>query len=105
MRIALVGHACSPVRGSEPGVTWNWAAELSSQHDVTLFTHPFFRDEVEAELQRNPRERLKLEWVTLEGGFDPWKPPGERGIRWHYSLWLRKSLKAVRDRHQASPFD
>ena len=71
-RIALIGHACSPVLGSEPGFVWNWASRLCKVHDVTVFAHPVFRDHVEAELAARPLENLRFVWVQLEG-------PGTRG--------------------------
>lgn len=106
MRVALVGHACSPLRGSEPGVTWNWAAQLSRFHDVTLFAFPENRDDVEAELRERPRERLKIEWVTLGKWPDPWKPKrGLRGIRPHYVMWQRAAFAKVREFQEKNAFD
>lgn len=37
--ILLSAYACSPLWGSEPGVGWQWALELSKRHDVTVITH------------------------------------------------------------------
>ena len=103
-RVALIGHACSPIMGSEPGFTWNWAAHLSDRHDVTVFAHPVFRDAVEAELQQRPREHLRFVWVTLDR-FDPWDDArGERGIRLHYNLWQRKLLKVLRQTLTSTTF-
>jgi glycosyltransferase involved in cell wall biosynthesis len=104
-RIALIGHACSPVMGSEPGFTWNWAVNLSERHDVTVFAHPVFRDAVEAELRERPRESLRFVWVTLDR-FDPWDDKrGERGVRLHYNLWQRKLLKVLRKTLKTTSFD
>jgi glycosyltransferase involved in cell wall biosynthesis len=104
-RVALIGHACSPIMGSEPGFTWNWAANLSDQHDVTVFAHPVFRDAVEGELRERPREHLRFVWITLDR-FDPWDDNrGERGIRLHYNLWQRKLLKVLRQTLASNTFD
>ncbi len=106
MRVALVGHGCSPKRGSEPGVTWNWAAQLSRFHDVTLISFPENREDVEEELAQRPRERLKVEWVTLDKRIDPWRTErGPRGIRAHYLMWQHPSFKRVRELNQRTPFD
>lgn len=43
MNILLIGHACSPGLGSEPGFTWNWAQQLSIHHPVWVVAHPQFR--------------------------------------------------------------
>ncbi len=106
MRIALVGHACSPILGSEPGITWNWAASLAKLHDVTLFAHPQYRAAVDAELAQRPIERLKLEWIDTTSRFDPWKPQkSERGIRIHYRLWQSTALRVLRGFAEKKPFD
>ncbi len=34
MRILISAYACAPGRGSEPGVGWNWAAQVSRSHEV-----------------------------------------------------------------------
>ena len=58
MKVLLVGHACGPDRGSEPGLTWNWALSLSRHHQVHVLTHPQLRPEIEGtDLEGRP---LKL---------------------------------------------
>lgn len=95
--VFLVGHAISPNRGSEPGNTWNWAWELSRYTNVDVFAYPQYRNEVEAFILKHPRQNLRFNWVTLDG-FDPWRPEkGERGIRFHYVLWLRKVYKIIKN--------
>lgn len=48
MRILLSAFGCSPSMGSEPGVGWRWAQELSASNDVIVVTHPFFEEEIRA---------------------------------------------------------
>jgi glycosyltransferase involved in cell wall biosynthesis len=106
MRIALVGHACSPILGSEPGITWNWAASLARLHDVTLFAHPQYRAAVDAELAQRPIERLKLHWVETNSPLDPWKPQrSERGIRIHYRMWQSAVLRVLKKLQAKSNFE
>lgn len=92
MKVYLVGHPISPIRGSEPGNTWNWAWELSKYIDVTVLAHPHYRYEVESYLKENPNPRLKIYWIDLNTTLDPWKwkTGSEKGIRLHYILWLFK---------------
>jgi glycosyltransferase involved in cell wall biosynthesis len=90
MRILVIGHACSPIRGSEPGITWNHCWHLAAENDVWLITHPQWRDEVEAALKSTPNPRLRVVWVNLPAWMDPWNPArGERGLKWHYIMWQR----------------
>lgn len=102
MKILLIGHSCSPVHGSEPGITWNWAWELAALHEVHLICHPEHRVAVEQFLTSHPRPSLKIHWVELPRGIDPWKPQGKRRwIRVHYLLWqhiaLREALRLNRE--------
>jgi hypothetical protein len=45
LRVLLVGHACAPDVGSEPGLTWNWARHLAEHHEVCVVAHPHWRVE------------------------------------------------------------
>jgi hypothetical protein len=90
-RVILVGHALSPYKASQPGLTWNWAWCLSHHLPVDLVAFPQYREEVEAFLAQHPNPRLRVHWVTLSG-WDPWNPTrGERGIRIYYTSRLGKA--------------
>jgi glycosyltransferase involved in cell wall biosynthesis len=106
MRIALIGHACAPDIGSEPGITWNWATALGREHEVTLLTHPHFRAGIEAGLARFPSPGLTVQYVAPHSRFDRWRPDesGERGIRFHYLLWQRAVLDRLMEREQYRNF-
>jgi glycosyltransferase involved in cell wall biosynthesis len=107
MRILLVGHGCSPVRGSEQSFTWNWAWHLSKFYQVWVMAHPHARCEVEKYLSANPNPCLRFVWVTLPAWYDPWKPETGRGIRLrlHYLLWQREILRRARELHREVQFD
>lgn len=106
MRVLLVGHACCPDLGSEPGLTWNWARHLAELHDITLLAHPLYRDRVEAALGTERSAGLEVRWVDLPARVDPWKGRSdERWIRLHYLLWQRAALREAHRQHAARPFD
>jgi glycosyltransferase involved in cell wall biosynthesis len=106
LRVALVGHLCSPTEGSEPGLTWNWAKHLSRHVDVCLFSFPRYRQQVEAHLALEPCEGLSIEWVDTAGLKDPWRPEeSERGVRAHYRLWQRRVAERVEVLRRQRPFD
>src|SRR5450755_3012022 len=94
MNILLIGHACGPGLGSEPGNTWNWAQFLSIKHRVWVITYPEHKTDVEAYLAQNPNPNLCFVWVTTNHPLDRWSPErGERGIRIHYMFWLSEAYK------------
>jgi glycosyltransferase involved in cell wall biosynthesis len=106
MRVLLVGHACGPDLGSEPGFTWNWAWHLAEHHQVWVLSHPERRARVERFLAEQPQPNLKFIWVAPDERWDPWRPErGERGIHLHYMLWQRKAFNTARRLHQEHHFD
>ena len=106
MKILLVGHACGPDRGSEPGVTWNMAWQLSLAHEVWVITDPQFRDDIERYLEWRPNPNLHFVWVGLSPRWDPRRTPGsDKGIRLHYLFWQRAVLREARQLHRVQNFD
>lgn len=98
MRVLLVGHACSPRRGSELAGTWNWAWHLSQTHEVWVMTHPQEQEAIEGFLASRPNKNLHFVWATLPSWLDPWDPKDDnQNVRFHYPLWQRFALrKAIR---------
>jgi glycosyltransferase involved in cell wall biosynthesis len=66
MKILLSAFAFSPLLGSECGVGWHWALSMAKHHDVTVLTHEWFRNDVEAELARHPVPRLRAVYFHVE---------------------------------------
>lgn len=49
MKVLLSAYSCDPFRGSEPGVGWNWAAEIARRgHSVHVITRAEHRDAIAA---------------------------------------------------------
>ncbi len=106
MKVLLIGHACGPGLGSEPGNTWEFASRLSAHHQVWLIAHPEHRDRVEKLLAERPHPNFRIAWVTTRTRFDPWKPEkGESGIRLHYVFWLREAYREAQRLHREIAFD
>ncbi|WP_146214742.1 glycosyltransferase family 4 protein [Azospirillum thermophilum] len=106
LKVLIVGHACCPGVGSEPGLTWNWATSLAEHHDVWLVAHPAHRDRVEAALADRPVPGLSVHWVELGPSWDPWdRSRGERGIHLHYLLWQHAAFRESARLHGRVRFD
>jgi glycosyltransferase involved in cell wall biosynthesis len=109
MKVLLVGHACGPDRGSEPGLTWNWALSLSRRHQIYVLTHPQFRPEIEAYMSKHPNANLEFCWVNLPtwpSWIDPWRPAqNNRGIRLHYLVWQWLAYREATRMHERHNFD
>jgi len=82
----MSAYACEPNKGSEPGVGWNWAREMSRWHDVWLLTRANNQPTIEAALR--PGDSANLHWVYFD--LPPWArfwKKGGRGIQAYYYLW------------------
>ncbi len=107
MKILIVGHACAPGLGSEPGFTWNWAWQMSRSHQVWVIAHPEYKDRVDSFLASNPNDRLQFIWVVPKSRFDYWKPGSnqEKGIRLHYWLWMKAAYDQAAILHNQVHFN
>lgn len=87
MRVLISAYACEPNKGSEPGVGWNWVAELTDQgHCVWVITRSNNRSAIDTALAEHPRPNLQVRYVDLPKDLSRWKK-GRRGIHLYYLLW------------------
>ncbi|HZF67019.1 MAG TPA: glycosyltransferase family 4 protein [Gemmatirosa sp.] len=103
-RILVAAYACSPGRGSEPGVGWHVARAAAERAEVWVLTMPDNRAAIEAELARAPHARLHPVYWDL-----PWWLPlrnsGRVGAQLHYYAWQLGAVGAARALHRQVRFD
>lgn len=105
MNVLIVGHACSPRRGSELAFTWNWAWHLSQRYRVWVLTHPQERQYIEEFLIKHPNPDLQFVWVTVPRWIDTWNPTRDKRVsRLHYVLWQRAALQKAQQLHKEVGF-
>lgn len=95
MNILLSAYACSPILGSEPGVGWRWALELSKRHTVTVLTHPFFEEAISAALQCDPNKNLRIVYYEPQG-LGIRRKRGSLNPRWYYIAWQIGAYRIAR---------
>jgi glycosyltransferase involved in cell wall biosynthesis len=107
MKILIVGHACTPGLGSEPGATWNWAWHMSRIHHVWVIAYPEYQDLVDSFLAAHPNDRLQFVWVVPKNRLDYWTPRSgqERGVRLHYWLWMEEAYEEAAILYDRVHFD
>jgi glycosyltransferase involved in cell wall biosynthesis len=106
MKLVIVGHACSPLLGSEPGNTWNWAWHLSARHSVWVITHPQYRADIENFMACRPGRDIHFVWITPPRAIDPWRPwRSDRLLRIHYLMWLGWAYRAAARLHREVGLD
>jgi exopolysaccharide biosynthesis WecB/TagA/CpsF family protein len=106
MKVLLIGHACSPRVGSEASFTWNWAWQLSREHQVWAIAHPYYRKCIDVFLTNHPSPNLRFEWLDVPRWMDAWAWRADgRGLRLHYLLWLSRAYRKAIQLHERIGFD
>lgn len=55
LKILISAYACSPEKGSEPGMGWNWCIHLAKYCEVHVITEGEFKDQIEAHIKILPQ--------------------------------------------------
>jgi len=105
MRILIVGHACSPRAGSEPGGTWHLAWQLSLMHEVFVLAYPHDRENIQRFLSQHPNESLRFFWVDLPGSqFEGQVDSGLQSPSLYF-FWQTLAYKKAIELHKRIGFD
>jgi glycosyltransferase involved in cell wall biosynthesis len=100
-------YACSPYRGSEPGVGWNWVVMLSKYHDLWVITEKDeFQSDLEKEMSRTPElnQRIKFYYVKRKRNIileKIWPP----SYYWTYKKWQKDAYALACSLHKEIDFD
>lgn len=95
--ILLSAYACEPNKGSEPGIGWNWAIELSRQgFNVSVITRKNNKEGIELEL-RNLKHFTNLNFYYYDlSGWMLWLKKRPFGIYFYYLFWQIGILKLAK---------
>lgn len=106
MKVLLLAYACEPNKGSEPGVGWRWALEISHLgHEVWVLTRANNRETIGAELAKSaPVLSPHFLYYDLPRWARWWKK-GSRGIYLYYLLWQWGAYRCVKRIHAHKQFD
>lgn len=107
MRVLLSAYACEPNKGSEPGVGWSWAVELSKTHEVWVATRDNNQPTIEQYFSQYPEyknDNLHFIYIGLPRKLTFWKK-GRRGMRLYYMLWQKTAVKIAKKWHDRIHFD
>ena len=107
MNILLSAYACEPNKGSEPGVGWNWAIELSKYNKVWVITRDNNEKTIKDYLSKNKEynsKNLHFIYVGLPKYLTFWKK-GRRGMRLFYMMWQYKAYKIAKNLNKGIKFD
>lgn len=107
LKVLISAYACSPYKGSEPGVGWGFVAELAKIHDLwVIVEEEKFRADVERYLAENDDWLHTVRFFFLRKGRSRmlrkiWPP----SYYWHYQRWHQDAFELAVNLHQQVGFD
>ncbi|NOU35161.1 MAG: glycosyltransferase [Kiritimatiellaceae bacterium] len=101
LRVLISAYACEPGKGSEAGVGWNMALQMSRLHDVHVITRANNRGVIEKGLPAG--STVQFIYYDLPKWAMWWKR-GLRGAQLYYYLWQIFSGRMLKNKY-AGVFD
>lgn len=106
MKVLVNCYACSPYKGSEPGMGWNFVRCLSQYHELHVITESKFQLDLERYLSGHPEYRNNLTFYYIKRERHQllrkiWPP----SYYWYYRDWQRKAFSLARELHKCQHFN
>jgi glycosyltransferase involved in cell wall biosynthesis len=105
-KVLISAYDCQPRQGSEWGLSWNWASQMSNMYEVWVVTSSLNKEEIVAAMADVGTLSLKFIYV------DPVlriRKVGRGASYWalllEYELWQIKAYLVVRRLHRSIKFD
>lgn len=106
MKILINCYICSPYRGSEPGMGWNFIKCLSKRHELHIIVEEQSKGDLVRYFEENPEEKdfYHFYFLKREMHFTLWKiwPPS---YYWSYKTWQKKALLLATQLDKIHNFD
>lgn len=98
MNILINAYACSPVRGSEPGMGWHWVSEIAKYCHVFVITEGEYINEIEKGLESLPqKDNISFFYNNVsEKVRQICRNQGDWRFYWYYRKWQKKTLEIAR---------
>lgn len=106
MKILVNCYACSPYKGSEPGMGWNFVKCLSRNHELHIITEKKFKQDIDKYFSENPEERKYYSFYFINRErhniLRKIYPPS---YYWFYEKWQKKVLLFAKELDKKHNFD
>lgn len=107
LKVLISAYACSPCKGSEPGVGWGFVSELAKHHDLwVIVEEEKFRTDIEQFLAEHPDFGQRIRFYFIQKQRNRWLrklwPPS---YYWYYRRWHQDALALARKLHAEVRFD
>lgn len=107
MKVLISCYACSPTRGSEPGMGWNFVSRIANFAETHVIVEKVkWKNELEKHLEDHPelKDKLKFYFIPKERNKTLRKiyPPS---YYWYYKSWQKKAYKLAKELNEIENFD
>jgi glycosyltransferase involved in cell wall biosynthesis len=107
LKILISAYACSPYKGSEPGVGWGFVSALARNHDLwVIVEEEKFKGDIERALEENPQLGKSVSFHFIRKKRNRWLrkiwPPS---YYWYYRQWHQDAFRLAVSLHQEIRFD
>lgn len=107
LKVLVSAYACSPYKGSEPGVGWGFVAALAKRHELWIIVEEKkFRADIERYLSENPGFAKSVHFYFLRKERNRWLrklwPPS---YYWYYRRWHHEAFELAQHLHREVGFD
>ncbi len=106
MKVLLSCYACSPFKGSEPGMGWNFVNSLSKYHELYVISEGKFQQDIEQYYSEHPQEKTNIHfyfiWKKRHKKLRKLWPPS---YYWFYNAWQKKAYKLAKKLDTKEHFD
>lgn len=107
LKVLVSAYACSPYKGSEPGVGWGFVSELAKYHDLwVIVEEEKFRSDIERYLLAHPDFGKSVHFYFIHKQRNRWLrklwPPS---YYWYYRRWHQDACQLALQLHQEIGFD
>lgn len=107
LKVLISAYACSPYKGSEPGVGWGFVSALAQHHDLwVIVEEEKFRADIERHLAESPELAQSVQFCFLRKQRNRWLrkiwPPS---YYWYYRRWHEEAFVLAQALHKKVSFD
>ena len=105
-RVLISAYSCSPGKGSEPEVGWQWALQMARFHEVTVLTRTKNRAAIVPQLERLRGDQPLPRFVFHEA--NPLLLALKKRLRFvkpYYLAWQRSAWQVIADLVQEGQYD
>lgn len=106
MKILVNCYACSPFKGSEPGMGWNFVSCLAKMHELHIITESKFQPDIEKYFCEHPDEQDYYNFYFIKKKRHKklrkiWPP----SYYWFYKAWQKKAYRRALELDEKEHFD